>query len=289
MGLRHWEQKLIQDIYHYGGFLPKAQVDQVYLRHRTASTPPTSDRYLQERKKYLRDNQYVQSSLVNSQEQHTAIEVFYLGVEGARVLAGKQKLSGADRFVYRKHPPRHFDHDWLETHTHMAFEQACNQVKKTKLLEWLHEFQLRRRPLLTTCYNFITQTRYEHEVVDDSFCRVQHNGREYRFFWEIDNETRREPELTLKRLIPQIEMIRGQGVEELFGGRPFRRIWLCKTQDRLGQIKTKIEDGCKRLGVPQDARYFLLLTVDQFSVPELLTRPVYHQGGETRRVRLFAS
>jgi len=286
--IRNWEFALIKAIHNYGGCLPQAYVDDFYLKHRDPSKGIPTPRYLQARKKYLRDNEIIRQALVRN-DNHV-VEIFYLGTNGARYLARREgkMLTGKDNFVYRKTAPRYLKHDWREAMTHMRVEQACKQTKKTKLLEWLHEFQIRRFPIKTNCYDHLRRESYTHEVIDDSFSRIQHKGTEYRFFWEIDRESRREPELTRKRLIPNIEMIRENGLE-IFGGRPFRRVWICETEDRIQAIKGKIESYAKKLGHAQDASYFLFTTWDEFTVSNLLQRPIYQQGGAAQKTRLFSS
>ena len=152
--LRSWELALIKEIHKYGGFLTQTYVDDFYLKQREpGKSMPSSSRYLQSRKKYLKDNEMIQSALV--QHDSAIVEVFYLGTNGARYLSAREgkKLSGRDSFVYRKSAPRYIKHDWYEALAHMRVEQTCKQIKKTKLVEWLHEFQLRQFPIKTHCYD----------------------------------------------------------------------------------------------------------------------------------------
>lgn len=285
--LQAWEWQLLRDIQHYGGFLPKAQAFDLYVAHRADRRPPRNTSTFRRRLQMLRHKHLIYSAPVVSQQQGV-VDVVYLGHEGAKLLAGRQRLTGQGRFIYRRNPPRYFDHDWLEAQAHMTVEQAADQVKKTKILEWIHAFKLQKSGIPVKCTHPYNRYSYTREVVADSFCQLQFRKRVFRFFWEFDNETWREPNLTTDKLVPYIEMTQSSGLE-MFGGWPYRLVWVAHRAERVRQIKAKFETITARLGIPHHARFFLITTFEQLTAEDLLVKPIFDQAGRQGRVRLFES
>jgi hypothetical protein len=284
MKLMEWEQKLIEAIHNYGGFVADEFIEEFFLEHRNSEkSPPKNNTYVRRRKRLLRQARILR------QVQPDGVRGYILGVEGARGLAAREgkTLSGKDKFLYRRKIPRYVHHEWREAQVHIRFERACQQHKRVKLHSYRHDLELRLFPIKVYCYDPDRKEHYSREIVPDSLIDIDFRMRPYSLPVEIDMGSKFDPNMTKHKLIPHMLYHRADK-NNFWGRQPNCWVWITTTELRLKHLKTKAEEMAKALAKPQLASYIIWTTWDSFTPNTILKQPIWFQGGREGRDHLFA-
>lgn len=212
--------------------------------------------------------------------------LYWLGHKGAACVAEAegQTLHGPARLVWLPKPPITLRHDLQAGAFHAALVDACAAAPGTRLLTEVLDQEMRRYPQQVHCSD-IDQGGYTRRVAPDRYFEIEQQGRVYKFPVEIDMGTRRGDANILRlKLIPALAYIHSTAFRLAFGGKPARWLWLTTSQERLWNLKAKIE----RVG-GADAHNILLTTFAQATATALLTAPIWYQGTRSEPVSLFAS
>ncbi len=279
-----WEKQLLEAIHRYGGFVTDEFVDTFFLECRQADEPvPNSNRYIRRRKQLMRQARIIRMVAPDG------LKGFVLGVDGARYVASKygKKLSGKNKFSYRRRQPIYVHHDWREAQTHIRFEEACHQHKRVKLREYRHELELRLFPVVTECYDPDRKEHYTRKIIPDSLVDLDFRMREYSLPIEIDMGTRFDPNIARHKLIPIMFYQRAEK-RDYWGRKPSRWLWITTGEVRLRHLKTKIEELAQALHNPLLAHQIVMTTWDKYKVPNIFKEPIWTQAGRSENDYLFA-
>jgi hypothetical protein len=155
----------------------------------------------------------------------------------------------------------------------LALELACERVSTARLVEWLSEPELRRKPLIARLdLPWVGPTTAVIEVVPDGvFTLERSSGERKRFFLEIDRGTQVSPK-RFKRKIKQYHAEFGQMQSAV--------LFVAPDETRQTQIIRWVQEES-----PTHSEIFATARTDQITTETVLHEPIWQVvGGTTIRL-----
>lgn len=208
--------------------------------------------------------------------------VYWLDVEGARLLAGRQGVEYENFRWQRSGRWSKIGHDLLVNNFRQVVTEACERREELALREWVPESDF-----LTTKDTISFKTPQGHTtsriMQPDGFFLVQkpsqrYPGRwaNYAFLLEVDNSTESGIRFGRDKVPPGVAYLASDLYNQRFGIEYGRFVVVTTNQERMFNIKEQTE----RFG-GQDLFYFT--TFAHVSAETIFSKPVWWRAGSAER------
>jgi hypothetical protein len=266
---------ILEAIHSYDGVLADYQIRSLFF---------TGDSQYKLRMRYLFQHGYVaRPSYKRRASLHHMI--YWLDTAGAKHIAGLTGTPLAE-FVYVQEPRwSQLDHDIAVNDVRIAVTKACEDTASNaiSLFEWVPQSEFYSHPdkVQYTDVRGVKKFRY---VRPDAFFTIRRGETAFHYLLELDMATESNARFGREKVVPGLAYLKSTVYKERFGHNTGRFLVVTTTERKLRNMKHQTE-----LVAGKEAKLFYFTTAGHIRREEILTQPIWYQGGKEEPTRLLPS
>ncbi|MBX3083942.1 MAG: replication-relaxation family protein [Anaerolineae bacterium] len=267
------DRQILEAIHSHDGILADYQIRALFF---------TGDSQFRLRMRYLFQHGYVARPSYKRRASLNHL-MYWLDTKGAEHVSGLTGTPVTD-FVYVKEPRwSQLDHDIAINDVRIAIAKACENDLSNgiTLAEWIPQSEFYSHPDKVD-YTDIHGTKKSRYVRPDAFFTLQLTEATHHYLLELDMATESNVRFAREKVLPGLAYLKSPVYARRFGHNTGRFLVVTTNERKLRNMKHQTE-----LTAGKEAKFFYFTTASHIRRDEILTKPIWYQGGKDEPMPLI--
>lgn len=263
--------KILQALHAYDGVLAEYQIKELFF---------TGWSQARLRLRFLHQHGYIARPTFKKRLSLNHL-VYWLDKQGAAYVAGLSGKPLRDFHYVREPRWSQLDHDLAVNDVFITITKACFLHPAFTLVDWIPQSEF---------YSYPDRVEYTDPhgktvrrlIRPDAYIFLKENDQPFRFLLEVDMATESNARFAREKVVPGLAYLKSKVYSHRFGHNSGRFLIVTTTDRKRANMQRQTE-----LAAGKDARLFCFTTLDQLKAHDILTDPIWYQGGEEQPSALF--